>query len=201
MSFTPNIPATGQTLGQTRDPIRNNFTNYFDVMSVNHVAPNASGQGKHNFVEMPVQGSNPSTLSGEGGLFTKALSGSSILYYQRDANTTVNQPVLPMATGTFITRNSNGAATLVMGYNVTSVTRTATGQYTVVMSVTLPYVAGTTEYAVLFGFQGVPANEATLIYSIANTGLESTSFKIQIRDASGGFQDETNKRVSFTVIQ
>ena len=28
MTFTPNIPQTGQSLGQTRDAVRNNFTDY-----------------------------------------------------------------------------------------------------------------------------------------------------------------------------
>ena len=93
MSFTPNIPDSGQTLGGSRSQISNNFANYYTVMSVNHVAPNASGQGKHAFVEMPVQSSVPATLAGEGGLFTQTLDGKSILYYQRDANTTINQPV------------------------------------------------------------------------------------------------------------
>ena len=201
MSFTSGVPADGASLNSTRVPIRNNFTNYFNTISVNHGAPNTANVGKHNFVEMPVQAAVPATLAGEGGLYTKDLNGSSILYYQRDAAVAVNQPVLPMATATFILRNTNGAATLVMGYNVTSVTRTGTGQYTVVMSVTLPYVSGTTEYAILFGFQGVPTDSAALVYSIANTGSESTSFKIQIRDATGAFRDNNNSRLSFTVIQ
>lgn len=99
MTFTPDIPQTGQSLGATRDPIRNNFTNYNTLVSVNHVAPNAVGQGKHKFVEMPVQSPDPATLAGEGGLFTKTTSSSSELFYLRDAVATTYQMTGPLFTG------------------------------------------------------------------------------------------------------
>lgn len=47
MTFTPNIPNTGQSLGQTKNPIRGNFLNYFNTISVDHVEPNLSGAGEH----------------------------------------------------------------------------------------------------------------------------------------------------------
>lgn len=84
MTFTPNIPASGQTLGQTRDDIRNNFTNYNDTISVNHVAPNATGAGKHKFVQMPEQGTAPATAVNEMALYTRELSGRSTLYLRQE---------------------------------------------------------------------------------------------------------------------
>jgi len=99
MTFTPGIPTSGQTLGGSRTQILNNFANYNTVMSVNHVAPNDSGQGKHAFVEMPVQSPDPATLAGEGGLFTKTASGSSEMFFLRDAVATAYQMTGPFFSG------------------------------------------------------------------------------------------------------
>lgn len=112
MTFTPNIPQTGQSLGETRDNIRNNFTNYNNVISVNHYAPNDGKQGKHKFVEMPVQASSPTTLANEGGLFTKTSSGNSELYYQRDAVATDIQ----MTKGTPVLSGASGSTFLPGGF-------------------------------------------------------------------------------------
>lgn len=74
MTFTPNIPASGQSLGSSRTQVVNNFTNYLNLVSQDHVAPNAMGQGKHNKSTYVVQGSDPTTASGEAALY--ALTGS-----------------------------------------------------------------------------------------------------------------------------
>lgn len=50
-----DVPQSGQTLGQTRVPIRTNFTVISDAFQVDHVAYNAAGQGKHKWVTFPVQ--------------------------------------------------------------------------------------------------------------------------------------------------
>lgn len=88
MSFTPNIPQSGQSLGQTRDNVRNNFANYNTVMSVNHVAPNNAGQGKHNFCEFPTQGVNPNgapaTSAGEVAVYCKTIGGVPELFMQKE---------------------------------------------------------------------------------------------------------------------
>lgn len=76
MTFTPNIPQSGQSLGQTRDAIRNNFSNYNTVVSVDHVAPNAAGQGEHqqvtfNAVHVPAAGTTTPPI-----LFTNIQDGA-----------------------------------------------------------------------------------------------------------------------------
>lgn len=73
MSFTPDVPVSGNTLGGTRDIIRTNFQQINTMTAVNHVAFNASGQGKHKFLQMPevtASGAGvPATASNEGGLY------------------------------------------------------------------------------------------------------------------------------------
>ncbi len=76
MTFTSNIPQSGQSLGQTRDSVRNNFGNYNTVVSVDHVAPNASGQGQHkqvtfNAANVPAAGTTTPPI-----LFTNIQDGA-----------------------------------------------------------------------------------------------------------------------------
>lgn len=92
MTFTTGIPASGQTLGSSRTQVLNNFANYNTVMSVNHVAPNSSGEGKHKFVEMPAQASDPATIAGEISTYCKTSAASAQeLYLRRASNGTVIQ--------------------------------------------------------------------------------------------------------------
>jgi hypothetical protein len=64
-----DVPLSGQTLGATQNPIRQNFLTIEDSFIVDHVDYGASGEGKHNKVTFPVQASAPSFLSGEEGLY------------------------------------------------------------------------------------------------------------------------------------
>jgi hypothetical protein len=113
MSFTPNIPASGESLGASRLEVLNNFaslrTTISNVTQPNHVDVNASGAGKHVFVQMPVQTTGAANLPGanEGGLIAKTAAGSSELFYVRDAVSNYIQ----MTTGTPISGN-NGSTFL-----------------------------------------------------------------------------------------
>jgi hypothetical protein len=82
MTFTPNIPQSGQTLGNSQSQVLNNFTNYFNTMSVNHVAPNNSGAGKHNLAELVVQAQSPATAAAEVAIYSRSPSGTADLYLQ-----------------------------------------------------------------------------------------------------------------------
>jgi hypothetical protein len=75
MSFTPNIPASGQSLGNSRTQVLNNFSSLRNTIAVNHTDVNDSGAGKHKFVQMPEQSSGPATAVNEGALYTKAVAG------------------------------------------------------------------------------------------------------------------------------
>jgi hypothetical protein len=71
MTFTTDIPISGDSLGSTRDRIRGNFQETAAVMAINHVAFNTVGKGKHKFLQMPEQGSAPSVLVDEAGFYAK----------------------------------------------------------------------------------------------------------------------------------
>lgn len=73
MTFTTDIPISGDTLGSTRDRIRGNFQEIAAVEAINHVAFNEAGKGKHKFLQMPevtASGAGiPVTLANEAGLY------------------------------------------------------------------------------------------------------------------------------------
>lgn len=88
MSFTANIPASGQSLGNSRTQVLNNFAVLRSTIAVNHYDVNdATNGGKHKFVTMPPQVSSPATLLNELTLFTKTLTSGAALFYTRDNNT------------------------------------------------------------------------------------------------------------------
>jgi hypothetical protein len=64
-----NVPLAGQTLGQTRDQINDNFSTIATAFVQDHVDYNVSGQGKHNKITFPLQSSVPTFLMNEIGLF------------------------------------------------------------------------------------------------------------------------------------
>lgn len=133
MSFTPGIPNTGQSLGFTKDSVRNNFLNYFDTISVNHVAPNVAGAGKHKFMQMPVQGSAPSTAATEGAIYAKTILGQSVPFYRKDAST-LDYPMIPVRAMVRFTVPAAGACSIVgTALNVSGVNRALT-VYTVTFS-------------------------------------------------------------------
>lgn len=80
MPYDSTVPQSGQTLGNTHVPIQTNFSIITTAQSVNHEAYDNANQGKHKFLQMPEQGSAPSTAANEGGLYTKGSSGTNVFF-------------------------------------------------------------------------------------------------------------------------
>lgn len=74
MTYTANIPFDGQTLGNSKSQVRGNFTNYFNLISVDHNAPNATNQGYHKVIHFSNQGGDPATIAGVGQVYTKTVT-------------------------------------------------------------------------------------------------------------------------------
>ena len=88
-TFTPNMPASGNSLGFTRPLVLGNFGNYKENMEVNHLGVNSADFGKHKFLQMPVQASAPTTAALEGGFYTKKIPttlAEAQLYYRRESD-------------------------------------------------------------------------------------------------------------------
>ena len=88
MAYNNNIPQASDQLSQSQADLLANFQAIYNLVGVNHVNFNAVGQGKHNFVSMPVQGGNPGTNSTELALYTKtsALTALPEAFFQRESN-------------------------------------------------------------------------------------------------------------------
>lgn len=99
MTFTTGIPTAAQSLGETQQPIQDNFTVLNTTISQDHVAMNTAGAGKHKFAHLVVQGSAPSTASPELAIYAKTSLSGTALYMIRD-NTAATETQLTGAFGT-----------------------------------------------------------------------------------------------------
>lgn len=72
-----NVPLSGQTLRQTRDSIRNNFSTINTGFSVDHGEFNTANQGFHNKVTFPLQAATP-IFGGKNGLWSEVFATTGI---------------------------------------------------------------------------------------------------------------------------
>ena len=86
MSFTPNVPSSGQSLGNSRSQILNNFAILRSTIAVDHVDVNDSGNGKHKFCHLKTQGAAPTTDANEGAIYTKTSGSNAVLFYRVTSN-------------------------------------------------------------------------------------------------------------------
>lgn len=91
MTFQSNIPLSTDLISVSQTDIKNNFQSIGTTFPVNHVDFNDSGAGKHKYVEMPVQGSNPAGAASEFTLFCKSNGSTNELFYLRNAEATAYQ--------------------------------------------------------------------------------------------------------------
>lgn len=106
MAYTSNIPQAGDDPSDSQSEILANFQEIGTLVAVNHVAFNDGDQGKHKFMQMPEQGSAPSTAANEGALYTKEESGATQLFFRDESSGSERQ-----ITGAF-TAATNGQVTI-----------------------------------------------------------------------------------------
>jgi len=75
MSFTPNIPQSGQSLGNSRTQVLNNFASLRATMAANHVDVNLTNPGWHTYIKWSVQASDPTTGANEINEYVKVVGG------------------------------------------------------------------------------------------------------------------------------
>lgn len=92
-TYTPDVPQASQAFNTTQSPILNNFRAINELFSVNHVGFNNSNTGKHSFVNMQFQASDPSTGASDLDLYTKATGSPNAgeIFYRYPNDGTVNQ--------------------------------------------------------------------------------------------------------------
>jgi hypothetical protein len=92
MTFTL-VPNSGQSLGQTRDAIRTNFSVLQTTIDQNHVDLNLANKGKHYVIQMPVTASIPvaplppgGLVANEANIYAKTSSAASQIFFSPDAS-------------------------------------------------------------------------------------------------------------------
>jgi hypothetical protein len=110
MTFTPGIPNTGQSLGFTKDPIRNNFAVLRSTIATNHIDVNLSGAGKHNLAEFVEQSTSPATSVDECALYAKQAQSVAQLFLQKESQ-------LSGASDVQMSRLDTGVKAAVNGYS------------------------------------------------------------------------------------
>lgn len=192
MTYTANVPQSGQTLGFTRPIINSNFTRIAVVFANNHVDFNASGEGKHKFLQMPDQSAAPSTALNEAGFYSKSVSGVSQLFfkgensgseYQLTKGTSgVDANIATFGTNTSYAADHTGGWTflpggLIMQYGVRS--NLSSGNNTVTFPRTFP--------TAVFSIVVTPVRDSSnvdVIY-IRSTGTITTANFVMRNTASG----------------
>lgn len=89
MVYTANIPLSTDNPSQSQGQIQGNFNSINTAFNLNHGHFDVVGEeGKHLFMQMPVQASAPTTLVNEGALYTRTstLTGVTELVYGRQSN-------------------------------------------------------------------------------------------------------------------
>lgn len=74
-------------MSQSQDDILNNFAGLKTLVDINHVTFDAADQGKHSFIQFPVQAPVPTTGAGEVGFYcqTSALTGNPELVFSHES--------------------------------------------------------------------------------------------------------------------
>lgn len=96
MSYTPNVPVSGQSLGASRPIINTNFSVIQTGFDVNHQDFNDSNPGTHKKVDLLSQSANPNPATGIVTHYSKAVSGVTEWFFQRENSGSVIQ----MSSGT-----------------------------------------------------------------------------------------------------
>ena len=188
MTFTPNIPAAGQSLGSSRTQVLGNFTNYNNLVSVDHLAPNNASQGQHAQVTFNTYGTvaNYTQTGTQSYLyaFNASNAGTSLIYQPSIVANATIVPVTPRAVcrvnlsaGNW-SLSTNGPYGANSTFNVGSITSTSATQFTVNFSQNL----ADTNYFVMTGV------ENSGIGNLAVVGINTKavgSFNVQIQNVAG----------------
>lgn len=93
--YYPSIPASTDNPSNSQGQIQTNFGTINTAFSVNHTPlTNSTNQGLHTFVGMPFLSSPPTTVPGEGAVYTESATGTQLAYVS-DNNQTGSPSAVP----------------------------------------------------------------------------------------------------------
>jgi hypothetical protein len=160
MVYTVNIPQPDDNPSQSQPQLLANFQEINTVNSVNHVAYNVSGQGKHKFMQMPEQGAAPTTAANEGALYTKEANSITELFYRREGDGTEIQ----LTTGG-VTAANNGTTFLPGGIIINWGRRATPG------AVTFNTAFPNSVFSITLGSNNTDATASATFSSLSTSGV------------------------------
>lgn len=201
MTFTTNIPVSGDTLGGTRDRIRTNFQEIANVESVNHIAFNQVDEGKHKFLQMPEQPGiinqvgvplPPTTLVNEGGLYTKVATNpaqTNLIFraenngFEYQLTTVISASTTRFGNNTVAyVANNNGGWTFLPGGMLLQYGRRTTPGNSGVITFPVPFPSGIAPFSIQVSLERTTDDHNVIIDS--GTAPTATGFNYKC-DTSG----------------
>ncbi len=141
-NFNPNVPTGLINLDTDYQNLQNNNQQLDTTYGRNHYkfSDQTVDNGKHKFIEMPINSPLPADTTSQGILYTQSINSDTQLFYRSDSPAFVNQitPALPLIcavnffwNGAAIVVNGPLAAGTAINTNAVNITRASAGQYTV----------------------------------------------------------------------
>lgn len=185
MAYQPNIPQPTDTLNDSQPDLLGNFQAIQTLIDVNHVDfANAADQGKHKWVTMPFQSSDPGTALGEIALYSKKDgAGVTQLFLENDNDgTVVNITTSGQATSGWTRLPSN---ILLKWGTVTGIAIQGSGGTPQVAN--FPTPAGMPVFSAIYSVQVSCGVSTNLDYNqfLQLTGFTTTTFSVYPRQAQG----------------
>lgn len=192
MSLNITVPASGQTLAFTRDPIRNNFVSINDQFELDHYAFNSTNNGLHKKVTLPEQASAPPRVAAAGLIYSvhNATSNDTELVFARASGSTA-----PNATRvvdfTYALRANSGWTRLASGLLLKWQKSVTLGAGTPSITLTTATaVAGSPAYTNLYSIQVTSGNvggNTSQVYSAISPGLDTIAITRSSSSGEGFF--------------
>lgn len=175
-SYTSNTPQPNENPSDSQDKFLNNFLAISDLISQNHVQFNSGVEsGKHKFLQMPEQGSAPTTIADEGALYTKVKSGNTELFYRGEGNGSEKQMTTSRPNGSDPARDWSFADGLQLRFGTLTHTGTST-------PITFSSSFSNQAFTVLL----TPIGAAGLVSGVNTQSLGSSGFSIHSTSSGGG---------------
>jgi len=193
MTFNANIPQATDLMSASQSQIQTNFSQSNTAFGIDHTAFDVvSNQGKHKKVSYLAPIADPATGVGEGISYTKTVVALTELFYRKASNGQVVPISCLRAFGRFVPQVG---PTITDSFNVGSVVRNSTGNYTINFSTALP----STSYSIV-ATGGMSTNFVTgCIIGTANYLVGSFTILLRSMTAISGVDD--GLPISFWVFQ
>lgn len=196
MSYTPGIPNANDLISSSQSQIQTNFTQLNTQFAIDHVAFDAgANNGKHKQIGFEGNNAAGAQTGFQSTLYTGAGTADATApqLFWRNENAIFHFPIKAWA----FCNGTAGGIINSQSSNVTSVTRSGTGQYSIVIPAN---VLGSADYAVNLGVSQASSGGSPDQLSITYTIVSATNFTVKVVNVANNVVIDPTS-FSFTVLQ